>query len=268
MSKIGNRHRLDNGGKAGVQGEPGEAGTRLATRVTSLPRASDRAAGRKRAGAVKRRRGLREAVNGPWGGTRNRASRTSDHLNRRQVDNMLTLAARFEKQSKTFNRHWTVHYERAGVPDSEGAEFVRAILKRLGEAVRRAGGELYAIWARENPPGGGAHVHILMCLPDGFSLRNRTRRWIEAAGGTYRKGVSRVSIIGGTLASARADGDRHRANVANVLSYLCKNADPATGRALGLSRYGERGRIIGKRCGWTQNLRRGVEVSRPRPESR
>ena len=234
-----------------------DAGTVPATTITlqscdlalpdKLPVRGDVAAGNAHARAQER----------SWGGARNRADRVSEHLTRRQVEGMLQAAARLEKQSKKFNRHWTVHYERAGIADRDGAAFVRGILKRAGEMVRRAGGSMAAIWVRENGNGKGAHVHILLHVPNGFTLRNRTRRWIEAAGGTYRRNVSRVTIIGGTLASARADSQRHRANVQAILGYLCKAANPATGKALGLPRYGEGGRVIGKRCGWTQNIGRG-----------
>lgn len=191
---------------------------------------------------------------GTWGGARNRADRVSQNLTRRQCEGILAAAARLEKQSMTFNRHWTVHYERAGIRDSDGAAFIGKLLKRAGEHVRRTGGTMAAIWIRENGEGKGAHVHILLHLSGTATLQNLTRRWIKAAGGTYRKGVSEVRSIGGTLASAKANTERHNANVGNVLAYLMKGASDHTGRELGLNRYGAGGSIIGKRCGWTQNI--------------
>ncbi|MGD9664713.1 MAG: hypothetical protein AB7U34_05865 [Novosphingobium sp.] len=166
----------------------------------------------------------------------------------------METAAFAQKTGQTFTRHWTVHYERAGILDSDGAAFIGKLLKRAGEHVRRDGGTMAAIWARENGEDKGAHVHILLHLSSTTTLQNLTRRWIKAAGGTYRKGVSEVRSIGGTLASAKANTERHNANVANVLAYLMKGASDHTGRELGLNRYDAGGPIIGKRCGWTQNI--------------
>ncbi|CCA93376.1 hypothetical protein [Novosphingobium sp. PP1Y] len=189
-----------------------------------------------------------------WGGARIRSGRVSENLTRRQIEGMIAAASYAQATGRTFSRHWTIHYGNAGIPDSEGAAFVRNILKRAGEHIRRAGGDMAAIWSRENGEGKGAHVHILLHAPDGYTFRNRTRRWIEGAGGKYRRGVSVVRVIGGTLASARSNDARHGGNVWNVLAYLMKGADNETGAALELNRHGAGGPIIGKRCGWTQNI--------------
>jgi hypothetical protein len=178
----------------------------------------------------------------------------SYHLSLRQCEGMLAAAIYAERTGRTFTRHWTVHYEAARIPDSEGAEFIGRLLRIVGRQARGAGGELAAIWARENGHSKRGHVHIVLALPAGFTLRNRTRRWIEAAGGKYQKGVSVVRIVGGTLASSAFDGERHGENVRNVIGYLLKGADNEAAEAMGLGRYGEAGPVIGKRCGWTQNI--------------
>ena len=117
---------------------------------------------------------------------------------------------------------------------------------------------LWAIWLRERDSGKGEYVHILLHLPAGMSLRNRTCRWIENAGGTYRAGVSNVTIIGGRLAhGAPADSptcEHYRNNARNVVRYLLKSCGAEVGERLELSRIGQRGVITGKRCGWTQNI--------------
>lgn len=194
------------------------------------------------------------AIDRTWGGARNRADRSSNNLTRRQCELMLAAAAYAERTGRTFSRHWTVHYQAAGIPENDGAAFVGRLLNTVGRHVRRAGGDMTAIWARENGIGKRGHVHIAMSLPASFSLRNRTRRWIEVAGGSYRKSVSKVRIIGGTLASSGQDSERHGVNARNVLAYLMKGADDETGTALGMKRFGESGIVIGKRCGWTQNI--------------
>jgi hypothetical protein len=200
-----------------------------------------------------------------WGGARNRADRVSWHLSRVQAEKVLMAARVAELTGLRFNRHWTVHYERAGISECDGARFIGHLLKLASAQARRDGGQMAAIWVRENGEGKGGHVHIMLHLPAGTHLRNRTRRWIVAAGGKYRAKVSRVNGIGGRLSFAELGGDpmsdlHYRANAEAVLRYLLKYADLGAGEALGLARFGEAGRVVGKRAGCTQNLaRRQIE---------
>lgn len=195
-----------------------------------------------------------EASGNGWGGARNRAGRVSWHLSDTQVCSMVAAADHAEAIGLAFNRHWIIHYQRAGIAEHDGARFIGHLLRLVAAQARRDGGALAAIWARESGDGKGGHVHILMHLPAGLSLRNRTRRWIVAAGGTYRLRVSRVRIIGGRLSHATERGAHYLQNSGRVLAYLLKGASEATGLALDLDRYGEGGPIIGKRAGWTQNI--------------
>ena len=167
---------------------------------------------------------------------------------------MIEAANFAERIGLAFNRHWTVHYEMAGIAENDGAAFVGRLLALVRKHVQRAGGELAALWARENGDGKGGHVHILLHLPTGMTLHNRTRRWIKAAGGRPVRRVSRVRTIGGLLTNAKVGGAGYRSNADAVLAYLVKAASNHTGRALGLPRFGEGGPIIGKRAGWTQNI--------------
>lgn len=167
---------------------------------------------------------------------------------------MLRAATFADRIGLPFNRHWTVHYQMAGIAERDGAAFVGRLVSLVRKQVRRAGGELAALWARENGDGKGEHVHILMHLPTGMTLRNRTRRWIKAAGGRPVRRASKVRTIGGTLRNAKIGGECFRANAQAVLAYLVKAASDETGCALGLPRHGEGGPIIGKRAGWTANI--------------
>ena len=201
-----------------------------------------------------------------WGGARNRADRATNALEDRKVDDLLHAARFALATGRTFQRHWIVHYGRAGVAAEDGAAFVRALLDPLHKLARRGGGELTALWVREHASTYGEHVHILLHLPFGLSLRNRTRRWIEAAGGTYQPGVSMVKSVSGRLVKQMAKndsnaGEHHRANAANLVRYLLKSARAEKGDQLGLTRHGRAGRIIGKRCGWTQNIGKAARVA-------
>lgn len=195
----------------------------------------------------------REARTGTWGGARNRADRVSEYLSDAQVNRLLDAAEVAFATGRVFQRHWTVHYGLAGIEPSDGARFVGKLIDLVKKQARREGGEVSAIWVRERASGKGEHVHILLHMPAGMSLRNRTRRWIVAAGGKYRAGVSKVTVIGGGRVGQR-EGLRARLNTENVLRYILKAGKAETGERLGLPRCGEGGRIIGKRCGQTQNL--------------
>lgn len=190
-----------------------------------------------------------------WGGARNWADRSSDCLTDRQVEALLAASAFALATGRTFQRHWIIHYGKAGMDARDGARFVSHVLSLASKQARREGGELTALWVRERASGKGEHVHILLHLPAAMRLHGRTRRWIETAGGIWQPGVSRVRIIGGRL--PKLERNRHArlaVNAANVTRYLLKSASIDAGARLGLSRAGRGGEIIGKRCGWTQNI--------------
>jgi|GEM_PF-2228088 len=190
-----------------------------------------------------------------WGGARNRADRVSHYLTDKQVERLLQAADNAYSTGRVFQRHWTVHYGLAGIDPSDGARFVGKLLDLVSKQARREGGQVSAIWVRECASGKGEHVHILLHLPPGMSLRNRTRRWIIAAGGKYRAGVSKVTIIGGRLSKIGENRGGHTArNAENVVRYILKAGTKEAAARLGLTRSGEGGAIMGKRCGWTQNI--------------
>lgn len=202
---------------------------------------------------------------GTWGGARNSAGRVNDHLTRQQCQRLIEAVEHASLLGLAFNRHWTVHYERAGIADVDGAQFVGHLLRLASAFARRNHGTIAAVWVRENGEHKGAHVHILLHLPAGLSLKNRTRRWIQTAGGICRRRVSKVRSIGGSLANLDPTSSHYHANASALLAYLLKGASGEASTAHGLSRYGEGGTIVGKRAGWTQNVgeaaRRGSDKS-------
>lgn len=189
-----------------------------------------------------------------WGGARNSALRDSLFLTLAQCEKLAAAAEYAEQLGLPFNRHWTVHYESAGIDEANATAFIRRLLKLSGDYARRNGAQLAAVWCRENGKRKGGHVHILLHLPAALPLKGYTRRWVRLAGGQCRKGVSHVRSIGGNLKAAKSGGERYKQNVANVRAYLMKGATGAAGKALGLERYGIGGLVVGKRCGWTQNI--------------
>ncbi len=194
-----------------------------------------------------------------WGGARNRADRVSDCLSDKDVAKLIAAADFALATDRVFQRHWTVHYGKAGIGPAQGARFVRHLLKQVGQQAQREGGALTAIWVRECASDKGEHVHILMHLPAAMRLHGRTRRWIENAGGTWQPGVSKVTLVAGRLNKIGANNSPVWVeNAANVVDYLLKAASEETGDRLGLQRAGRGGRITGKRCGATQNIDKGA----------
>lgn len=239
MAVRADRGANSSGIKSADNGDCGETGTRLANYSYTLSC------------------GLLPAADAPrraWGGARNRADRESWHLSLQQCEGIIAATKRAEQIGLPFNRHWTVHYERAGISEIDGARFVGHLRRLVKEYVRRNGGQFAAVWVRENGDGRGGHVHILMHLPAGLTLRNRTRRWIVAAGGKWRAKVSKVRSIGRSLQSCNRPGSDYGVNLEAVLAYVLKGASKAAGVVIGLRLVDERGRIVGKRAGWTQNV--------------
>lgn len=222
------------------------------------------------------------SLKGAWGGARNRADRSSDLLADAKVAELLDAAAFALATGRVFQRHWIVHYGKAGVQPRDGMRFVSKLLNLVSKQARREGGEMTALWVRERASDYGEHVHILLHLPADMRLHGRTRRWIEAAlrhangvfrhqyaparprarGSGWTKGASMVRIVAGRLNKIGANNSaKHRANAANVVRYLLKSANADTGAALELTRAGCRGTIIGKRCGWTQNIGKSCRLT-------
>lgn len=189
-----------------------------------------------------------------WGGARNRANRVSSFLTLAQCEALIAAADHAERIGLPFNRHWTVHYATAGIAEADAARFIGRLNKITGEYSRRHGGRYASIWVREGGDGKGGHVHILMHVPAYLSLKGRTRRWVRLAGGECRSGVSYIRAVAGRVAAADSGGEHYAANAAKVRAYLLKGAHPAARQALGLDRKAEGGPIIGKRCGWTENI--------------
>ena len=201
----------------------------------------------------------KRVIQGVWDGARNSALRTSETLTDRQVEGLLESARYALANNRVFQRHWIVHYGKAGIAPENATKFVSRLLDQVSKQARREGGEMTALWVRERASGKGEHLHVLLHLPTAMRLRGRTRRWVVAAGGSWQPGISKIRIIGGRLSKAHGNSDAVvRDNAANVLRYLLKAADNETGERLSLPKSGKTGTIIGKRCGWTQNIGRAA----------
>lgn len=195
---------------------------------------------------------------GTWGGARNSASRTSQNLTLSQCQELIDAAGHAERLGLPFNRHWTVHYEKAGIAEADAVRFVGRLLKLLGDFARGRNAPKAAIWVREGGPSKGGHVHILLHLPARVSLKGRTRRWVRLAGGVCVAGASFVRSVAGNLIAAEKGGEHYAHNLRVVREYLLKGASREACEALSLERGPiDQGQIVGKRCGTTQNIGQG-----------
>lgn len=195
-----------------------------------------------------------------WGGARNRRDRVTTFVSQRQAEGILMAMAVADLKGMPLTRHWTVDYERAGIADRDGAAFVGRLLAICGRFTRARGGSFAAVWVREIGERNGAHVHIAFHWPRGWKLGHFTRRWIEAAGGRYSKGVGKVRPIGRSLHCAWTSRSLYLENLETLGNYFTKGSQNDVATELGLELLKPGGHIVGKRCGWTQNIGRAART--------
>jgi len=216
-----------------------------------------------------------------WGGRRNSASRTSSSISLDQAAQIIEAAQFAAAIGLPFNRHVTIHWEQAGIPDSEAAKATGRFLKLAGDWIAKRGGRIAWAWVRENGDGKGSHVHILLHLQANkitaknrklpatdntarkqrARLGNMPRRWLRSiTGKPYRAGTIKTQRIGGTAEAAQTAPAAYQENLAAVVGYILKGACPAAVRALGLMRLEAGGTIIGKRAATSQNTGRAARA--------
>jgi hypothetical protein len=130
-------------------------------------------------------------------------------------------------------------------------------LDLMTRALARHGGATAWLWVHENGDRKGGHCHLLAHVcPDRVARITRLQRgWLRRiTGGAYRARVIRSKPIGGRLGLEMGNPDLHAVNLGEALSYVLKGACPAAAAQFGLDRLEPGGRIIGKRCGTSQNI--------------
>jgi len=191
------------------------------------------------------------------GGARNHRDRVSAGLSLSAAAGILDATDFALALGLGLNRFVSIHWEAGGITDDLAA--TARWLKLAGDWIRSRGGKVAYVWVRENGPGKGAHVHILMHLPPALSDPfNRLKRgWLKACGAVWKKGVLQSRPIGRDLRQFAGQGPTrltYEANLRAVVDYILKGADEATRQALQIQRSEPGGDIIGKRCGVSQNI--------------
>lgn len=191
------------------------------------------------------------------GGARNRADRESHALTVSQVNSLMAAAHHAESIGLIFTRMITIHWEAAGLPLSAMAKATGRFVDLMTKALSRHGSATAWLWVHENCGPKGGHCHLLAHVPaDLVWIISRLQRgWLaKISGRPYRTRVIRSRPIGGKLGMEISNADLHAANLEAAIAYVIKGADPLAVAYFHLERIGEGGRVIGKRCGTSQNI--------------
>lgn len=191
------------------------------------------------------------------GGARNRADRESHALTATQIGNLKAAERHAEKIGLPFNRMISIHWEGAGVPLAGMAKATGRFTDLMAKALARHGSGTAWLWTHENGDGKGGHCHMLAHVPADLVSRLTAlqRGWLRRiTGQPYRARVIHSKPIGGRLGLEVGNPDLYAVNLEAALAYVLKGASPEAALQFGLERLEPGGRVIGKRCGTSQNI--------------
>lgn len=195
------------------------------------------------------------------GGARNRADRESHALTAAQIGNLRAAERHAEKIGLPFTRMISIHWQAAGVPLAGMAKATGRFTDLMAKALARHGSGTAWLWTHENVPGNGhdkgGHCHLLAHVPADLVpvVSSLQRGWLRRiTGQPYRARVIHSKPIGGRLGLEAGNPDLHAVNLEAALAYVLKGASPEAASQFGLERLEPGGRVIGKRCGTSQNI--------------
>jgi hypothetical protein len=171
--------------------------------------------------------------------------------------NLTAAEAHARKIGLPFTRMLTIHWEAAGVPLAGMAKATSRFLDLLTKALARHGSQTAWLWSHEAGDRKGGHCHLLAHVPAELvsTLTRLQRGWLRRiTGQAYRARVIRSKPIGGRLGLETGNPDLHAINLEAALGYVLKGASPEAASCFGLDRLEPGGRVIGKRCGTSQNI--------------
>jgi hypothetical protein len=176
-----------------------------------------------------------------------------------QVDNLLSGARHADLIGLPLNRMVTVHWQAADIPLDKMTKATGRFTDLLTKALARHGSGTAWIWVHENAEGHdkGGHLHLLVHVPARLvrMVTGLQKRWLGSiTGKPYRARVIHSRPIGGRLGLETANPDLHAINLDVALEYLLKGADEDAATKFNLKRLQPGGRIIGKRCGTSENI--------------
>ena len=191
------------------------------------------------------------------GGARNRADRESHALTAAQIGNLKAAERHAEKIGLPFTRMISIHWQAAGVPLAGMAKATYRFTDLMAKALARHGSRTAWLWTHESGYGKGGHCHLLAHVPADLVpvVTALQRGWLRRiTGQPYRARVIHSKPIGGRLGLEAGNPDLHAVNLEAALAYVLKGASPEAASQFGLERLEPGGRVIGKRCGTSQNI--------------
>jgi hypothetical protein len=192
------------------------------------------------------------------GGARNRADRESHALTTAQIANLRAAERHAAAIGLPFTRMITIHWQAAGLPLEAMASATGRFIDLLTKALARHGIRTTWLWVHENGDNKGGHCHLLVHVPAEHVKRLSAlqKGWLgRITGNKYRKRVILSKPIGGRLGLEAGNPELHAVNLEVAFGYCCKGAPQAVLDAFRIDRAHEPGgRIIGKRCGTSQNI--------------
>lgn len=191
------------------------------------------------------------------GGARNHADRESHGLSLKHVRNLIDAARHADDIGLPLTRTITIHWEEAGLPLDAMAKATGQFIGLMTKAIVRHRGKTAWIWVHEGGEREGGHCHILAHVPADLVpvLRRLQMGWLhKITGRKYRPKVIQSKPIGKWLGIEESNPNYHATNLEAMLVYVLKGANPEAALQFGLTRLKSGGRIIGKRCGTSQNI--------------
>lgn len=191
------------------------------------------------------------------GGARNYANRESHALTLAQVARLKAAERHSRQIGLPFTRMITIHWEAAGMPLESMAAATGRFTDLLAKALARHGSPVAWLWVHENGEGKGGHCHLLAHVPPALVgvVTGLQRGWLRRiSGNRYRARVIHSRPIGGKLGLESGNRELHAINLELAFAYILKGAEPKAALRFGLDRLEPGGRIIGKRCGTSQNI--------------
>lgn len=191
------------------------------------------------------------------GGARNRADRESHALTAAQIGNLKAAERHAEKIGLPFTRMISIHWQAAGVPLAGISKATGRFTDLMAKALARHGSGTAWLWTHEGGEGKGGHCHLLAHVPADLVpvITALQRGWLRRiTKQVYRAGVIHSKPIGGRLGLEASNPHLHAINLDAALAYIVKGATPEAASRFGLELLEPGGRVIGKRCGTSQNI--------------
>lgn len=127
----------------------------------------------------------------------------------------------------------------------------------MAKALARHGSGTAWLWTHENGDRKGGHCHLLAYVPADLVpvVSGLQRGWLRRiTGRPYQARVIHSKPIGGRLGLEAGNPELYAINLDAALAYVLKGLSPEAASRFNLDGMEPGGRVIGKRCGTSQNI--------------